>query len=362
MATVEQSEQLKKNKDRQHPLDRAGVVSYMNFFWLGPILEETRAGRFDQSSHSDLPVKDASAVSFGRLLGARARSSGIFGAVVRVFICQFLGTALLTILDVALSGALTLVLFFLSKQVEAQIKQHGRVVEWQESAKLVSAMVGCTLVKSYLSEIATLERMRISLRIQGGVKSMVFDKLLRIGLVNPNDHDEGSIINHLQVDIGKFETCMWAFSGLVYNICNFSVTVVIGVWLFSNLFYVFIGFLLASSLPASIIFYVWFKVKARWLSKKDARMSYWKNLYGVARYFKTRAAEVHAFKKMNRRRTNELAFQFYNSLSLAIFILVMLMWPPASILSFLYLYFKAGYELEVSKIAIFIKMIVELFV
>ncbi len=33
-------------------------------------------------------------------------------------------------------------------------------------------------------------------------------------------------------------------------------------------------------------------------------------------------------------------------------------WPI--ILSFLYLYFKAGYELEVSKIAIFIKMIVEL--
>ena len=49
-----------------------------------------------------------------------------------------------------------------------------------------------------------------------------------------------------------------------------------------------------------------------------------------------------------------------NGIALAVYILLSCICPAISVYIFLHYFFKAGYELEVSKIAIFIKVIIDL--
>jgi len=89
---------LKKNKDRQHPLDRAGLVSYINFFWLKPTIDKADKGELSQDSLTGVPSRDRSLISFKKLFSASKGKTGIFGIASKVYFCEFLGTMMLTIL------------------------------------------------------------------------------------------------------------------------------------------------------------------------------------------------------------------------------------------------------------------------
>ena len=71
------------------------------------------------------------------------------------------------------------------------------MVQWERPAILLLAIAILSLVKCVISEISSFERVRINIRIQGGLRMLIFHKMLRIGLVNPNLHDSGSIINNI---------------------------------------------------------------------------------------------------------------------------------------------------------------------
>jgi len=138
------------------------------------------------------------------------------------------------------------------------------------------------------------------------------------------------------------------------------VTVSIGAWLFHPIFLAIIGTMIISSIPMVIIFHYWFKIQNNWMAAKDARMNIWKQAFTAVKYFKTRAFENYIYRKVNDARREEINWGFKNTLIYTAFVLILLIGPALSIFMFFKIYFHYGYQLEVSKIAIFLKLSMEL--
>ena len=291
---------------KEHPLDQAGLFSYLSFGWVNSYIRVTKTTLFEQHMHSKLPVDDGAFRSFKNLLKYRNQGRQVFGSIVGSFLGVFSVTVILTILDATLNGVQIYIIQQLSKDLEFDIKTHGRVGEWKRPAILLLTIAILSLIKCVIGEISSFERLRINIRIQGGLRMLIFHKLLRIGLVNPNLHDEGSITNNIQIDVSKFESAMWAFSGIFYNLLNFAVTVSLGIYFFSKVFGLFVGLMLVNMPVLMFIIYKRFKIREAWLRAKDKRMTTWKTVYGCLRFFKSRAVENEAFNVVNRKRVNEL--------------------------------------------------------
>ena len=72
------------------------------------------------------------------------------------------------------------------------------------------------------------------------------------------------------------------------------------------------------------------------------------------------AVETYVYQRITILRLKELYWIIMFSIAIMIFTMLVWMSPGVSVYVFLHYFFKAGYELEVSKIAIFIKLLTEL--
>lgn len=83
---------------------------------------------------------------------------------------------------------------------------------------LFSAMVVINLIIALCEARNTLAVNRISLRIRSSLVSLIMKKMLSYPVTNPNEFTEGKILNFVTIDANKFELCalfiMWLFSNL----------------------------------------------------------------------------------------------------------------------------------------------------
>ena len=345
---------------KKHPLSRSGFFSLITFSWASKFIALARAGVFKQAMHPMLTRLERSEVNHLKLQALLNQGKGVFGSVFKTYGCIYMLTILVTILDCGLLGVSMLLVYWLSAEFEADIRQHGRVLNRLDPLQLIGSLVIIAFVRLFINEYANFTRERIGTRIQAGLKASVFAKVLRVSIVNPSKFDEGSITNNLQIDVGKFGDTMWSFNSLFYNLLNFAVTVSIGVFLFHAVFLIMVLALFVCSLVMAGLFKWWYKIGDDWLEAADQRLAYWKNIFTSVRYFKARGFEVNIFEKIANKRRSELNLQALNGVALAVYILLSCICPAVSVYIFLHYFFKAGYELEVSKIAIFIKLLTEL--
>ena len=83
----------------------------------------------------------------------------------------------------------------------------------------------------------SIEEERVAMRLVGGMYGIMFEKFLRIGIVNPHEHDEGSIISYLQSDVIALSTSMNGISQLITNIANLLLCMFIGLYFFDYVFW-----------------------------------------------------------------------------------------------------------------------------
>lgn len=94
---------------------------------------------------------------------------------------------------------------------------------------------------------------------------MVFDKLRRIAIVNPNRHDEGGILNYIQNDIpNKFQSGVWAPSQLAETFFEIGLSFSLGVTYFGGSFIVLIGASSVLSFFVAQVFKRWFAAEDKW--------------------------------------------------------------------------------------------------
>ena len=348
---------MDKLQDRRHPLDTQGVWSHLNFNWVGYYLRKTKEGDFDQCMHPDLPADNDPMANYRHLSSIDYKKSGLFTAVFKRYGGRFALLLIYTIVKVVATGLMSVILYLMSKEIDMQIDEHGKIEQWEYIVQLLALSLGLTVVYTYSAGLGDFERIRLALRIQAALKLIVFDKVTRLSLINPCGHDEGSLINNLQIDCERFSQSMNRFSGIFYSFSNLGISMALGAYLFNPIFMIIIALIATSSIPLSFILYTWYQVDNSWLAAQDKRVGLWKSIFTTIRYFKIKAWETYAFERINRYRTVEIKYLVYTVILYALFILVITIVPPFCVYVFLEIYFKAGYVLEVAKIAIFIKII-----
>ena len=92
-------------------------------------------------------------------------------------------------------------------------------------------MIGNIFQEATINYLA-VERMRLTIRMTGALYSILYEKLLRIGVVNYHEHDEGSIINYLQSDVTMFKTANFAVKNMICSCMNLVLSVALGVFFF----------------------------------------------------------------------------------------------------------------------------------
>ena len=124
-----------------------------------------------------------------------------------------------------------------------------------------------------------VDRNRLTSRITGALYSIIYDKLLRIGVINYHDHDEGSIINYLQNDVDKFKEATSSIKMFIVSILNLFLCIFMGVFFFHYIFAaVFFG-IVALSGVAMIIIQKWTTNENRWARAMDKRLNVLKNVF-----------------------------------------------------------------------------------
>ena len=315
-----------------HPLLTAGLWSKANYSWVDYYMKLARKDQLTQKDFPQLPHEERTQTNLTLIKSNQTEGRGLFGCVFRGFWVVYFSSILLTTIELALSNIALLLIVYLNQEIESDIRQYGRIIDWQTPSVIVGALLTIAFSAMYMQEFTTFCRERIGIRITSGVRALIFSKLLKMSIVNPSDHDEGSIINNLQVDADKFNNTMAGFAHFYSDIINFSVTLTLGIWLFSSIFLVMVGALIVCSLVMAVLMYYWFKAADSWLEASDIRLNYWKSIYSAIRYFKARAFENSIHIKIQKRRAVELKWQIVNSVLLAIYIFMCLCCPALSVM------------------------------
>lgn len=199
-------------------------------------------------------------------------------------------------------------------------------------------------------------RVRMANRLMSGIYGLVMDKIEKIGIINPNEHDEGSIVNYLQNDINKFWGAVWAVNLTIESFYNIVACIILGIKFFGNKFFVLVGGIAVMSLFTGWIFKLWFHYEDKWASATDKRLQAIKNLLNNIRFIKLNAMENIYLKKVSEIRGFETSFILKCCLAASLFRLFLPLGNAISIVTFLYSYFKSGGILDVSTSTILLRI------
>ena len=350
---------------QKHPLEKANIIQQMMFTWLDPFINRTTKGKiFEQSMHPKIPHADRATNNFTRLWENRARNKGkgLLSNLWGVYGLSFFISVLFMLAMLSFGALKKYFLYLISLELEVQFKKEESISrDWNDLLVLIGFLIILTILDSSFNQLIQLWRMRFAFRVEFSLSCMVYDKLLRIGLINPSSHDEGSLTNNLQVDCGQFGGSIFALTHIISTIGNLGISIGMGVWLFKWRFFVMIGVLTMSTMLMYLVTRGFFYVQNKWMDSKDKRMGAWKYCFSSVRYFKIRAWETDIFSKMNSFRDKELKYQFLKMPVIhSIYTLILVCGPAVSVYAFLKVYFDSGNSLEISKVAIFITLIFEM--
>ena len=348
-----------QDNDKVHPYDKCGPFSLIFFQWCsGFITQTSREEGFIQDDHPNNPFKEGSYQSFLALHQYTKQGMTLGSAIFRAFYSRFIRVFFLTLVNVALSTGSLLVMYLLTAEFENEIghSKEGRVDDKNNCLYLVSALMLLSISKCFLVELTGFENEKIERALTMSLNGSVFNKLMRISIMNSSDMDEGKLNNHSQID-AEFESFMWALNTILDNFTNLFIISGIGVFIFGSVFLYLIGFLAVVAIPMSLIMKGWFGVFGVWLANKDKRINFWKNIYTNIKYFKIRGWENLILEKLSTRRNTEMWTMLQNGFFLCMFLFVSFIGPPLCIVGFLHFYFEGGNSLDVASVAIFIRVI-----
>ena len=152
---------------------------------------------------------------------------------------------------------------------------------------------------------------RLSMRFFSGYAALIFEKLLRVGMTNPFEHGEGSIINYLQNDLMALQTDVFDLCQLASTAVNIPLALVLGYFLFGAYFLVVIAGISLLSYINAIVLNKSVATYDKLTQKTDGRLQLLKNVLSNIKFIKIEALENTFFMKLVRRRKEELMQRVY---------------------------------------------------
>ncbi len=221
-------------------------------------------------------------------------------------------------------------------------------------------MLLVSIGKDLLNSFASFERDRVSFQIRNSFTCLIYDKVFRIGLLNPSEYEESGVVNIVQMDCNRLNWFIGVLHLSLGGTINLISSIAIGVYFFSWVFLILAALILLSLLPVSWTSSRFFEESFKWFSNKDRTIRFLRQILSSIRFIKMNAFENRALEKILVFRRVEMASQLGYLKYLALLIFLTSVCPGIAVFVFLVVLFKFGYTLEVEKISVFIKILAEL--
>lgn len=347
---------LEKIENQPHPLDSCNPFSILSLNYITPIINLSKRVIPTDRCHYNLPKRDTVKKTHEDFIKQFNKGHSIVGSFFRAY--PFMIT-----ISMLCSIFITFGLFFIVyltkvvlEEIDQQLKEHGKLVEKKRIFTYLMIIVGYNIFEDVVTNWIWVERVRLTNRLTGGVYGLVYDKILKIGVVNSHEHDEGAIINYLQTDISKFDSALWGIDTTISYTLRILLALGMGIYFFGTQFLVLFGGLILVGILNSFIFKMWFAAEDKWSSATDKRINEMKNILKNIKFIKINALENIFFKKLNDKREKETNYILICTIMSALYKLVAPFGAVASIAAFMYFYFKSDGTLAVSSSTIFLRI------
>lgn len=348
---------LAKVEDKPHPLDTSNWLSILFLTYINPVINLSKKVTPTDRCHYNLPkydTVDQTKIDIGRHF---YNGHSIMGSFFRAYPCMIF-------VSIFVSTFLTFTMFFVVfitkiclEEIDKQLTENGgQLSDKNKVFAYLMVIVGYNVLEDLVQNWIWVERNRLTNRLTGGVYGIVYDKILKIGIVNPHEHDEGSIVNYLQTDIAKFDGSIWGIDSTIDSTLKIILSIGMGVYFFKMQFLVLFAALVIVGILNSIIFKFWFQAEDRWSSATDKRINEMKNILKNIKFIKINALENIFFKRLNKKRQKEISYILVCTVMSSLYKLVSPMGGSASIVVFLYFYFKSDGVLDVSTATILLRI------
>jgi ABC-type multidrug transport system fused ATPase/permease subunit len=195
-----------------------------------------------------------------------------------------------------------------------------------------------------------LLRGRLTQRIEGCLYLLIYEKLLRVGLVNTHSHNQGEIINFIQSDAEKFRGFIWTMDESLESTLHILLGVALGITEFGAVFLITLGVLLVFAFLNTKVFSNWLKIDQTWNSATDSRIKLLKQIMSNINYIKSNVLENIGFIDIFDSRRQELNFLLKSTLIVTLVNSFSQLSGLLSNISFMYAFFKQDGKLSVGKV------------
>ena len=380
-------EKLKEIENQPHPIDTENPLKIYFFLYVWPIIQLAKNAVVSQNAHYKLPVKERIASSKAMM------TNGLYGAplppwiktgeeppdveegqsspefkytrdlktsILKAFFSRYAWkTTYLIVLYILIQSQMFLKVYA-TKQVleiiDEQLNDYGRLVDKTTILFWFAVIWLGNVFQQATFNFTWLDRNRLTMRLTGSLYSILYEKILRIGVVNYHEHDEGSIINYLQTDITKLENATWAVKHIMVCCLNLILSIFMGIVFFKWIFLVLVVGMFALCWVNSIIMKLWYVNENKWSKSVDQRLNLLKNVLRNLKSVKIEAMENVFLMKMNEKRAVEVTYLVKTRFYFVLLYLVSIMGNAGIIVSFLYFYFRTGLSLDVGSVTVLLRI------
>ena len=335
----------------QHPIETSNFLRTLSLSYMNPIVKACKSYLVFQNMNFPLPTDDtieSSQDALGKeIKKGRSIATSLFTSYKLSWVISIAIEIFVTVFKLAV--------VFVSKElltrIQNQIREEGKVYDIKSVLPLVIFLflnsATCPILESWVCN----ERARLSLRFRVAMIGLSFEKMLKIGVINPNIHDEGSIINYLQNDCTKFEGFPWSSAILLNSVFNLVLTMIVGIWLYEYTFVTMIACLGFIAFLNAFVFKYWLRAGTTWTNISDERIAYMKNVFKNLNFVKIKGWEDIFYLQILKVRKREMKYYTFTGLCHFLFLLLLNNGNTISLLAFLTIYLKYDGILDVPRAA-----------
>lgn len=287
-----------------HPLEKAGILSVLFFWWVNPFLWIANRTSLEQKVMPDVPKKDRVEVNEQQIANEFSKNGSIGRTIRSTYLWTFLKCAFLMMITQACYASLALILYFCIKDFASGDFQGD------ERTKRFGIWFGLIILSQFLGGMLmnyiTVDLSRTGIRLKSAVIFAVYKKILRVSVLNPNQHNEGAIVNYVQTDCQKIEEAISKFSLLLESVWQILLGFGVSVYLIHyNIIPLVIVYFLLTFFTLYLYRYI-IKYEIQFMVNKDRKVQLLKNVLKNVKYIKQKVWEHYYHAKMYLRREAEL--------------------------------------------------------
>lgn len=369
--------QLSKIQDKPHPIDTKNWFSVLTLSYIKPYLDLSKKMVVTQKCHFKLPKEDSvlsstnkigqkmynSSLSLNKEFNEEIKfsqrphpSKSLIGSLMKTYWFMLLYITLFAILVTLLDFYVVYGTKEVLTEINSQVKEKNKIYNKEKILYWFMSIWACGVLNTIFNQWMWVQSYRFIFRLTGATYSLIFMKILKIGIVNSHEHDEGSIINYLQSDIDQFYLFALTLSAITSGLINLSLSIVLGIIYFRTVFLVLVGGLVLLGFVNVFLIAGVMVLRKKKQEKTDKRINVLKNVLKNIKFIKINGIENLFVRKVNKARDEELKTKLLVKLCWIGINFVFVLGTPMIIVAFLYFYFKSGGELDVASVTILLRI------